>query len=875
MSSISRVGAAAVAAAATDVDYTVTFSEAVTGVDISDFNLTGSTGTASGTVASVTGSGTTYTVTVNALAGDGTLRLDLNGSGTGIQNAANTAIAGGYTAGQTYTLDHTVPAAPGAAPTLTALSDSGPAGDGITNVTTPTLTGTAEAGATVTLYDTDGTTVLGTATANGQGAYSITSSSLAQGSHSLTVKATDAAGNTSAASLAFTLSIDTAAPATPGAAPGLALASDSGTAGDGITNTTTPILSGTAEAGVTVKLYDTDGTTVLGTATANGQGAYSITSSTLAQGNHTLTVTATDAAGNISAASPALMLTIDTAAPSTPSAAPALALASDSGATGDGITVVTTPTLTGTTEAGAVVRLYDTDGTTVLGTATANGQGAYSITSSTLALGNHSLTVKSTDAAGNVSAASPTFVLTIQAPPAPPSDPGPTLVDGVAVTMTTQTLPDGSSVPVTTVPVVTGERTNSDTASSAADIPLVTGAGGTTQLMAQIPTGYGLQAISPATSGLDGLIAAIKSRTTAGSTDQGALTGSGSGFLGALAASTNLTVRTIVPSVAPGATTAPAQPLVIQGQPLAQDSGQQQAIVLDASQLPGGSVVELRDIDFAAVVGAITVRAPAGTATTSSTGGLSAVGALTVAPDPLRIYGDSAAQTFIGGAGNDLLAGGAGTDTLLGGQGGDLIYGNLDADLIYGNQGADTLFGGQGDDRAFGGQGDDRMFGDQGNDVLLGDQGADIIHGNQGEDLLYGNEGTDTLFGGQGRDTVYGGLDADVVYGNLGSDVLFGDLGADTLYGGQGDDVLVGGLGDDVLSGDLGADRFVFGAGSGRDLILDFNQTEGDRLALGGQTYTLSSAGNGNAVLTLSGGGTIDLAGIRADQVNASFFVTA
>ncbi|MFC6049345.1 Ig-like domain-containing protein, partial [Methylobacterium hispanicum] len=339
VSSISRVGAAAVAAAATDVDYTVTFSEAVTGVDISDFNLTGSTGTASGTVASVTGSGTTYTVTVNALAGDGTLRLDLNGSGTGIQNAANTAIAGGYTAGQTYTLDHTVPAAPGAAPTLTALSDSGPAGDGITNVTTPTLTGTAEAGATVTLYDTDGTTVLGTATANGQGAYSITSSSLAQGSHSLTVKATDAAGNTSAASLAFTLSIDTAAPATPGAAPGLALASDSGTAGDGITNTTTPILSGTAEAGVTVKLYDTDGTTVLGTATANGQGAYSITSSTLAQGNHTLTVTATDAAGNISAASPALMLTIDTAAPSTPSAAPALALASDSGATGDGITV--------------------------------------------------------------------------------------------------------------------------------------------------------------------------------------------------------------------------------------------------------------------------------------------------------------------------------------------------------------------------------------------------------------------------------------------------------------------------------------------------------------------------------------------------------
>ena len=63
-------------------------------------------------VASVSGSGTTYTVTVNSLSGDGTLRLDLNSSGTGIQNGSSVAIASGYTSGSTYTLDHTAPNAP-------------------------------------------------------------------------------------------------------------------------------------------------------------------------------------------------------------------------------------------------------------------------------------------------------------------------------------------------------------------------------------------------------------------------------------------------------------------------------------------------------------------------------------------------------------------------------------------------------------------------------------------------------------------------------------------------------------------------------------------------------------------------------------------
>ncbi|HZP65841.1 MAG TPA: DUF4347 domain-containing protein [Rudaea sp.] len=93
---------------ASSLDFTVTFSESVTGVDPTDFTLT-ATGSAAGLVSSVSGGGAVYTVTVTNVSGDGTLRLDLNPSGTGISDLATNPIQGGFTAGQTYTVDHTPP----------------------------------------------------------------------------------------------------------------------------------------------------------------------------------------------------------------------------------------------------------------------------------------------------------------------------------------------------------------------------------------------------------------------------------------------------------------------------------------------------------------------------------------------------------------------------------------------------------------------------------------------------------------------------------------------------------------------------------------------------------------------------------------------
>ena len=71
--------------------------------------------------------------------------------------------------------------------------------------------------------------------------------------------------------------------------------------------------------------------------------------------------------------------------------------------------------VTGTgAESGAMVTLYDTDGTTVLGTGTADGGGNWSINSSALTVGTHTLTARQTDRAGNTSALSPALVVTIE-----------------------------------------------------------------------------------------------------------------------------------------------------------------------------------------------------------------------------------------------------------------------------------------------------------------------------------------------------------------------------------------------------------------------------------------------------------------------------
>jgi uncharacterized repeat protein (TIGR02059 family) len=89
--------------------FTVTFDEPVTGLTWGDFTLS-TTGSATGGIVSIyTNDNTSYTVTVANLSEAGDIRLDLNATGTGIQDVNNNAITGGYTSGQSYSVDAIAP----------------------------------------------------------------------------------------------------------------------------------------------------------------------------------------------------------------------------------------------------------------------------------------------------------------------------------------------------------------------------------------------------------------------------------------------------------------------------------------------------------------------------------------------------------------------------------------------------------------------------------------------------------------------------------------------------------------------------------------------------------------------------------------------
>jgi hypothetical protein len=88
---------------AVTVNFTVTFSEFVTGVDVSDFTLTTTGGISDASLTAVIGGPTTYAVTVNTESGDGTLRLDVPISATITDMAANPLAGLPFTGGQAYT----------------------------------------------------------------------------------------------------------------------------------------------------------------------------------------------------------------------------------------------------------------------------------------------------------------------------------------------------------------------------------------------------------------------------------------------------------------------------------------------------------------------------------------------------------------------------------------------------------------------------------------------------------------------------------------------------------------------------------------------------------------------------------------------------
>ena len=200
---------------------------------------------------------------------------------------------------------------------LTTTSDTGLLfTDQLTSLLTPTITGTAEALSIVVLYGPDFVTSLGMATADLNGAWSITTTPLSAGIYRLTARATDVAGNVSSASEPLTLTIDPTPPAVP---TGLSLTNDSDTgisSTDRLTSNTAPTITGIAEAYSNLVLYDTDGTTAIGSVFADSSGSWSMTTASLSDGLHDLTAKSTDLAGNSYGASDSFPLRVDAARPS-------------------------------------------------------------------------------------------------------------------------------------------------------------------------------------------------------------------------------------------------------------------------------------------------------------------------------------------------------------------------------------------------------------------------------------------------------------------------------------------------------------------------------------------------------------------------------
>ncbi|MGL4724513.1 MAG: Ig-like domain-containing protein, partial [Scandinavium sp.] len=299
----------------------------------------------------------------------------------------------------------------------------------VTNDNTPTLSGKAEAGDTVIIYD--GSKQIGTTTVKSDGTWSYTPSAQKDGSHSYSAAVQNPDnGNMSAKTTAITVVVDTVCDA-----PVITcLTDDVGTKqGDvlngGRTDDKLPLVHGTAEAGSTVSVFvkGPGGNTYnLGTTVADTHGNWTFqmnTSRALGRtGNWTFHATATDIAGNTSACIDNFVVEYtgdgnngdDTSVPDAPhinSYTDDVGSAkgtNNSGSTTDD----TTPTLNGTAAANSTVTIYE--GSKVLGTVKAGSDGTWHYTVPAESEGKHTFTATATNTAGNSSAHSSDFVVNIE-----------------------------------------------------------------------------------------------------------------------------------------------------------------------------------------------------------------------------------------------------------------------------------------------------------------------------------------------------------------------------------------------------------------------------------------------------------------------------
>ncbi len=267
------------------------------------------------------------------------------------------------------------------------------------------ISGTAEAGATVTLTDAGGNPI-GQVTADGSGNWSFTPGTPLANGTVIVATATDPTGNPSPQAAT---TVDSVAPAAPVVNP---------------SNGTT--ISGTAEAGAKVILTDGSGNPI-GETTADGSGNWSFTPATPLANGTVVNAVAQDPAGNTG---PQGSTTVDAVAPNTPVVNPS---------NGN--------LLNGTAEPGSTVTLTDGNGNPI-GQTTADGSGNWSFTPGSQLPNGTVVNVTASDAAGNTSLPATTTVDS-SLPSIPQVDPSNgSVISGTADAGNTIIITDGNGNPI-------------------------------------------------------------------------------------------------------------------------------------------------------------------------------------------------------------------------------------------------------------------------------------------------------------------------------------------------------------------------------------------------------------------------------------------
>ncbi|MEB5974845.1 Ig-like domain-containing protein, partial [Pantoea dispersa] len=248
-----------------------------------------------------------------------------------------------------------------------------------------------------------GTTLIGSTVVGADGSWSIPADLSGDGEHALSASFTDAAGNESAKSTPVVVDLDTTAPDAP-AIGGLSDGKGTNLTTGGLTNNGSLTLTGSGGiAGDVVKIYD--GANVVGSAVVHTDGTWSVSTSIMGDGDHNLSASFTDTAGNESVKSAAVVIVLDTTTPN----APVISEVHDGKSTptdlmSNGLTNNANITVAGSGgTAGELVKLYNGANGNLIGSAVVAADGSWSVSVRFSNDGQRDLQATFTDAAGNES----------------------------------------------------------------------------------------------------------------------------------------------------------------------------------------------------------------------------------------------------------------------------------------------------------------------------------------------------------------------------------------------------------------------------------------------------------------------------------------